>query len=56
MLGAIGWRTLLKLLDMSGDRPAKRPSPYANGTSGDEGDSLIKRVRKIGLNGGGGGS
>lgn len=40
---------MLTILEMSGERPAKRPSPYENGRGGDEGDQLVKRVRGIGL-------
>lgn len=41
----------MTILDMSGDRPAKRPSSYASGGGGDDGDQLAKRVRGIGLGG-----
>lgn len=60
LVANVGWTTLLKILHMIGDRPAKRPGPSYDGAQhdhdghgtrrgGDDGEALAKRVKGIGL-------
>lgn len=52
---SLGWKSLLTIVELSGDRPPKRPNAWsANGGGsgyGSDGEQLAKRVKNIGLDG-----